>query len=86
MLNRPGLDEIITVVERIVSEQVLAKKVGIYLCHRYSGARLREIGERYGLSDAAITQASRRMKVACEHDETVRKLVAEVEEGLNVRS
>jgi len=30
---------------------------------------------RYGLSDAAVTQASRRMKVVCEHDETVRKLV-----------
>lgn len=79
VLNRPGLDEIITVVERIVSDQALAKKVGIYLCHRYSGFRLREIGERFGLSDAAVAQASRRMKLACENDETVRKLVTRVE-------
>ena len=43
-------------------------------CHRYSGARLLEIGERFGMSDAAVAQASRRMRIAYEKDETLRKL------------
>lgn len=84
VLNRPTIDEIIKVVKNAVNEEALAKKVGIYFCHRYSGARLREIGERFGLSDAAITQASRRIKVAYESDETVRKVLDKVDAKLKM--
>jgi putative transposase len=72
VLNRPRVEEIIQAVEIVVKDEALAKKVSIYFCHRYSGARLREIGERFSLSDAAVTQASRRMRVASENDETLR--------------
>jgi putative transposase len=73
VLNRPGIDEIIKVVENEVKENALAKKVSLYFCHRYSGARLLEIGERFGMSDAAVAQASRRMRIVYEKDETLRK-------------
>ncbi len=86
VLNRPGIDEIITAVAGVIKEATLAKKACIYYCHRYSGARLREIGARFGLSDAAITQASRRMRIACEKDETLRKLFEEVEARLKMSS
>ena len=79
VLNRPRIDEIIKAVESEVAEKALAKKVCIYFCHRYSGARLREIGERFGMSDAALTQASRRMRVAYEKDVTLRKQLDVVE-------
>jgi hypothetical protein len=86
VLNRPGIDEIIKAVARDVKEEALAKKVSIYFCHRYSGARLREIGERFGMSDAAIAQASRRMKVAYESNEKLRKLLDVVETKLKMSS
>jgi putative transposase len=72
VLNRPRVEEIIKAVEMVVKDEALAKKVSLYFCHRYSGARLREIGEQFSLSDAAVTQASRRMRVASENDETLR--------------
>ena len=75
VLNRPRVDEIIKIVAKVIDDQALAKKVCIYFCHRHSGARLREIGEQFGLNDAAVTQASRRMRVAYENDETLRKLI-----------
>lgn len=86
VLNRPTIDEIIKVVESVVNEENMAKKVGIYFCHRYSGARLREIGERFGLSDAAVAQASRRINVAYENDDTVREVLNRVKAKLKKSS
>lgn len=84
VLNRPTIDEIIKTVERVINEENMAKKVGIYFCHRYSGARLREIGARFGLSDAAVAQASRRIMVAYESDEIIRKVIEGVEAKLKM--
>lgn len=78
-LNRPTLDQIIAVVAgELGTSGKLARNLSIYCCHRHSGARLREIGERFGLSDAAIAQASRRLRVAAESDEKVRSLIERV--------
>ena len=44
------------------------KVVGIYLCHRYSGLRLREIGDYFGISESGVTQASKRFWVEVEND------------------
>lgn len=54
-------------------EEDLVKKVSIYFCHCYSGARLSEVGDRFGISDAAITQASKRIRVAAELDRNLRE-------------
>ncbi len=84
VLNRPRIDEIIAAVESVVKDEALAKKFSLFFCHRYSGARLREIGERFNLSDAAVAQASRRIKVACENDKTLRKLFNGVESKIKM--
>jgi REP element-mobilizing transposase RayT len=78
VLNRPKIEDIIKAVSMEIRDENLAKKVSLYFCHRYSGARLREIGERFGLSDAAVTQASRRLRVASESDDTLRKRLDEM--------
>jgi REP element-mobilizing transposase RayT len=75
-LNRPTPDQIIAVIAgELGPNEKLTRNVSIYFCHRYSGARLREIGERFGLSDAAIAQASRRLRIAVESDENLRSLL-----------
>ena len=38
----------------------MEKNAGIYLCHRYSGAGLEEIGEVFGMKESAMSPASRR--------------------------
>lgn len=78
-LNRPTLDEIITGIEQALPDQsVRARNICLYFCHRYSGARLREIGEQFGLSDAAVSQASRRVRVASERDREIRGMLEEI--------
>jgi len=84
-LARPTLDEIVTTVGKLIAEdKTLGRKVSIYFCHRYSGARLREVGACFGMSDTAITQASKRIRVAAEHDGNVRKILGLVAKKLGI--
>ena len=55
-------------------------RLSICFCHRYSGARLEEIGERFCMSDAAETEAIRRVKISSESDDpAIRELLGRVE-------
>lgn len=84
-LSRPTLEEMISAIDREMgAHESPTRNVSIYFCHRYSGARLREIGERFGLSGAAVSQASRRVRVASEKDEKVRDLLERIAKKVGV--
>lgn len=84
-LSRPTPGEIIDMVSRqIPKDEKLAKKVSIFFYHRFSGARLREVGERFGMSDAAVTQSSKRLRAACDHDAELRELLRKIGKRLGV--
>ncbi len=53
----------------------LARAAGIYLCHRFSGAKLQDIGDLYGISQSGVTQASRRFEEAMKMDRSLEKRV-----------
>jgi len=56
------LHELIGKIEnRSKTGKELSRNVTIYFCHRYSGARLSEVGALFNLNDAAVSQASRRV-------------------------
>lgn len=44
----------------------------MYLCHHYSGATLRDIGEKFGVGESAVSQGSRRMQVKLAEDDALR--------------
>jgi putative transposase len=74
-----SLDEIVhSVNEVLIGQKKLAKKVSIFFCHRYSGAKLKEIGEKFGIGDGAITQTSKRLLLQAEKDLQVRKAIEKV--------
>lgn len=75
LFARPTMDAIIAAARNLAGNDRLSKKAGIYLCHKYSGAKLKEIGERFGIKESAITQASRRFAQEMERDEELRGLV-----------
>jgi len=62
----------------------VTKKMSIYLCHRYSGAKLKEIGERFGGGESAVSQSSRRFAQKLAEDAELRKRVEEVTKLLMV--
>jgi putative transposase len=37
-------------------DEKLARQVKLYLCHRYSGKKLRKIAERFGVNESVVTQ------------------------------
>ncbi|MBU1565404.1 MAG: hypothetical protein KJ630_07230, partial [Proteobacteria bacterium] len=51
------------------------KNIGIYCCHRYSGAKLKELGDYFGISGAAVSQTSRRLVLKAETDPRLKKLI-----------
>jgi len=80
LTNRPSMDTIDQVVKSLVGAQArLVEKTCIYLCHKYSGAKLKEIGERFGIGQSAVTQVSRRFAKQVDNDRTLRKLVEQLE-------
>jgi putative transposase len=76
---RPSIDEIITKIEAELDGEKLLRNISIYCCQKYSGAKLKEIGERFGISDAAVSQTSRRLELKAEKDQQLKKVLKRVE-------
>ena len=67
--GKPTIDQILEITGNVLKEdKKLAAKVAIYLCHRYSGLKLKEIGERFGVKESAVSQSSKRFAVEQEKD------------------
>ncbi|RLB70352.1 MAG: hypothetical protein DRH04_03780 [Deltaproteobacteria bacterium] len=80
---RISVDEIIDIVKNELGDnENLTRKVSIFLCRKHSGARLREIGERFGISEAAVSQASRRLELQVMEDQQLEKLLNGLENTL----
>jgi putative transposase len=62
----------------------LEQKAAIYLSHRYSGARLKEIGSYFGKKESAISQVSRRFAAEMENDGKLAKMVVSLVEKLKL--
>ena len=65
-------------------DERLATKASIYLCHRYSGTKLKVIGELFQLSESGITQASRRFRQVLDGDKKLKGMVQEIMMSLDL--
>jgi len=63
---------------------VLAKRVMLYLCHRYTWKRLKEIGEYFKVTESGVSQASHRVAVALEKDKKLSVIVERIKQKLNL--
>jgi putative transposase len=82
--RRFSLDEIIQAGRNHLGEERMADKAIIYLCQKYSGARLREIGERFGLGESAVSQISKRFEGKMNEDAEIKKMIRGLKEQLRV--
>jgi REP element-mobilizing transposase RayT len=79
----PGIAEIKVVSEEAFPENKrLARMAGIYLCWRYSGAKLKEIGELYGISESGVNRACGRFENMIERDKDLREGLRRLAENL----
>ena len=82
---RPSLDDIVKAVKKVLPEnERLATKAGIYICHRYSGAKLKEIGEMFRLTESGVTRASKRFEESIEDDKDLKEILVKIRVALNM--
>ena len=60
----------------------LSKPATLYICHRHSGATLKEIGSCHGLGESAVSQASRRFALRVENDGELKRRIEKIEAKL----
>ncbi len=71
--EKPDIGEIIKHVEKEMPEDLaLSKRVQLYICHRYSGQKLKDIGRHFGIGESGVSQASRRVAIAIQIDKDIK--------------
>ncbi|MEA3332287.1 MAG: transposase [Pseudomonadota bacterium] len=84
LTTRLSLDEIIDIIKKELGEnEDLIKKMTLFFCRKYSGAKLKEIGERFDMSEAAVSQACRRLELLAKQDQHLEKLLSRLDDTLN---
>ncbi len=78
-LRKKTAEEIMKGIESAFKgDERLKKGAGIYLCHRYSGLRLKEIGLYFDIGESAVSQASRRFGMILERDKELRNKIKDI--------
>lgn len=83
--GKPTIDQILEITENVLNaDEKFATKLAIHLCHRYSGAKLKEIGERFGVKESAVSQSSGRFEVEQVKNKKLQNIVTELVKRLNL--
>ncbi len=84
-VSRPVLVEILSAVNMVIgSDGKLARQAGMYLCHRYSGEKLRTIGKLFDVRESAISEASRLFPRRMEKDKSLAKAIEKIKDQLKI--
>jgi len=79
----PSMGEVeVKVKEVFGDESTMAKKVMLYLCHRYSGMRLKEIGDYFGIGESAVAQSSYRFQLMLDKDTNLKRKIEQIRKNL----
>lgn len=84
LISKPSLQAILEAAKEISSSDRIAKNASIYLCHKYSGVGLKEIGEKFGTKESAVSQTSRRFAQVLERDKELAKQIEKVRKTLKI--
>jgi putative transposase len=85
LADKPTLEQVSAATDKVLKgNDRLSKKAALYLCRRYTGKRLKEIGERFGLSESAVSQASRRIEMQLSTNAGLKKQLEEIERELGL--
>jgi len=80
---RPELSEIAQLIDsEMGSMNRLAKKCTIYFAHRFIGFKLKEIGEHFGISPAAVSESYRKTAKEICSNETLQRIIEAVRSRL----
>ena len=84
LTTKPTLQAVLDAVKTSSISSKLEKNVSIYLCHKYSGSGLKEIGEKFGIKESAVSQSSHRFITFLEKDNELREQVENIRKELKM--
>jgi len=67
-----------------IQDKALERNINMYLCQKYSGERLKDIGLCFGIGESGVSQAARRMAQKIEKDRKLEKKIAKIEKQINL--
>ena len=74
LVKKTSKQDIFKEVELVFSkDKVLSRNVKMYLCQRYTGNKLKEIGFYFGIGESGVSQACRRVAHKIEKDKKLKK-------------
>ncbi len=62
----------------------LSKKITVYLFHKYSDKRLKEIGSYFGIGDSAVSEASKQFNIILKKNKKLRRKIELMREQLHI--
>ncbi len=85
LVKKTSLQDIFEEVELVFTQdKVLARNVKMYLCQKYTGERLKDIGLHFGIGESGVSQACRRVAQKTEKDKKLKKKIARLENQINL--
>jgi hypothetical protein len=86
LAGKPSLDEIEKQAQLLFGPvgNGMARKASIYCSHHYSGKSLKELGEKFLLSQSGVSQTSRRFEQAMTADQELRERIKWMMQGLGL--
>jgi len=83
--QRSTVERIKKEVEPVVGDdKALSRQVKLYFYHNYSGKTLKESVLHFGITESAVSQASRRLTLKIAKDATLRRKIKKLENGLRM--
>jgi REP element-mobilizing transposase RayT len=71
--SRPDIETIQNAVKKEFSGESEIKQASLYLCHHYSGRKLKELGEHFTMGESGVSQASGRFRAKMEADRKLKR-------------
>lgn len=85
LISKPTIEEIVKAVKTEFSRRPrMAKNVSLYLCHRYTANRLKQIGHHFSIGESAVSQSYRRINEKLEQDKNLKRRIEIVKKTLNL--
>jgi chromosomal replication initiation ATPase DnaA len=84
-LSMAQITEIIKEVDAAFGEDaVMSRKAAIYLCQKFSGRSLKEIGDHFNTRESAVSQTSRRFGLALNRNKGLKQKIEYIRDRLKL--
>jgi putative transposase len=85
LVKKTSMQDIFKEVELVfINDKALSRNVKMYLCQRYTGKKLKEIGLHFGIGESGVSQACRRVAHKIEKDKKLKKKIERLEKQINL--